>query len=330
MALLWAALILTFDGWLVASTHGATGRGRLAIYLPRLAISVLMGAVIAEPLLLAVFAPAIHTQVSQDRKQMLDDYENRLRECNPVSGEPATKVDCADRLNVENPLISIRNDLTRKTRLRDAQQAELRRINTELARREAVSRAECNGTKISKTTTGLVGEGPNCARNRKEADRFRASSGIDAREAGVTRLSREIAALTADEAAAGRTYAAAVHTKIDEKVADARNALQKVGILDEDRALGVLAAGSGFVAVGSWLLRLLLIVVDCLPVLTKLLSRPTTYDALLSRQLNVTDRLHDRYLTSREQRFTRNVDLETERAEHRYRAELRQLDAPSR
>jgi hypothetical protein len=327
VALIWAGLILTFDGWLVASTHGVTGRSKLAVYLPRVLISILMGAVIAEPLLLAVFAPAIRTQISQERKQILDDYENRLRECNPISGEPAADAACTDRLNVENPLVAIRTDLAQKTKLRDTAQAQLRQINAELARREAVSRAECNGTKINGTTSGLVGEGPNCARNRQEADRFRTSSGLDARQAEVITLSRDITRLTADEATAGRTYAAALHAEIDEKVTDARNAQQKIGILDEDRALGILSAQSMFVAVGAWLLRLLLIAIDCLPVLTKVLSRSTTYDALLSRQLNVTDRLHDRFAEVHEHRYFRQVDLADRRDAHDFRNSVEALDA---
>jgi hypothetical protein len=324
VALIWAGMIFTFDAWLVSSTHGVVGRAKLAIYLPRILISILMGAVIAEPLLLAVFAPAIHTEVNQQRKQSLDDYENRLRACNPVAGTPAANA-CTDGVNVENPLISIRNDLTRKTELRDRLAGQVRTINAELARREAVSRAECNGTKIRRTTTGVVGEGPNCKRNRTEADRYRGSSGLDEREADITRLSRDIVALTADEASAGRTYAAAVHGTIERKMAEARNAQQRIGILDEDRALGALAATSAFVAIGSWLLRILLIVVDCLPVLTKLLGRSTTYDALLSRQSGVTDRLHQKFAAGREQRFDLQVDLEMHRNEDRYRRALEQI-----
>jgi hypothetical protein len=325
LALIWAFVILTFDAWLVSSTHGVTGRAKMAIYLPRILISILMGAVIAEPLLLSVFAPAIHTEVNQQRKRDIDDYENRLRECNPVSGEAPTATGCTDRLNVENPLVSIRNDLTRKTALRDRLQVQVTAINAELARRETVSRAECNGTKINRSTTGVAGEGPNCRRNREEADRYRESSDIAGREADVSKLTREIAALTADEAVEGKAYAAAVHVGIAEKVADARSAQQKIGILDEDRALGVLAASSAFVAIGSWLLRLLLIVVDCLPVLTKLLSRSTTYDALLSRQTGVTDRLHDKSAAARELLFHRRVDLQMERTEHDFSRSLDEL-----
>jgi hypothetical protein len=325
LALLWAVVILSFDAWLVSSTHGVIGRSKLAIYLPRMLISILMGAVIAEPLLLSVFAPAIHTEVNQQRKQDIDGYEDRLRECNPVSAEPTAATGCTDRLNVENPLVSIRKELTGKTALRTKLRAEVTAINTEIARRETVSRAECNGTKISRSTTGVVGEGPNCRRNRAEADRYRAASDIAGREADVSRLSREIAAGTVEEATAGRAYAAAVHAGIAEKVADARNAQQKIGILDEDRALGSLAASSAFVAIGSWLLRLLLIVVDCLPVLTKLLSRSTTYDALLSRQVGVTDRLHDKVAEGREQQFTRRIDLQIERTEHAYQSSVQEI-----
>lgn len=327
LALLWGGLILTFDGWLVASTHGVSGRGRLAVYLPRILISILMGVVIAEPLLLAAFAPAIRTQIAQERRQSLDAYENTLRECNPISGEAVPAAACTERLNVENPLVSIRNDLSRTTASHDAAQAQLRQVNAELSKREAVSRAECNGTKIKNTTTGRAGEGPNCARDRKEADRFRASAGIDARQAAIDTMERDIAKLTADEATAGRGYAAALHTKIDERVAEARAAQQRIGILDEDRALSTLAGQSRFVAVGSWLLRLLLIVVDCLPVLTKLLSRSTTYDALLSRQLTITDRLHDRYATAREQRYFRHVDLSDRRDQRDFRTSVEALDA---
>ena len=176
----------------------------------------------------------------------------------------------------------------------------------------------------------MSGEGPNCKRNRAETDRYRESSGIDEREADVTALTRQISALTAQEATAGRTYAAAVHAKIDEKMNDARNAQQKIGILDEDRALGTLAASSMFVAVGSWLLRLLLIVVDCLPVLTKLLSRSTTYDALLSRQAGVTNRLHEKFAAGRELRFERQVDLQMHRDEDDYRRAVERIQAGRR
>ncbi|HET9517974.1 MAG TPA: DUF4407 domain-containing protein [Actinoplanes sp.] len=323
LALLWAFVILTFDAWLVSSTHGVTGRNKVATYLPRILISVLMGAVIAEPLLLAVFAPAIHTEVRQQRLRDIDAYEHRLRACNPVSGEAPTG--CTELLNVANPLVSIRTDLTRKTELRDTLQQQVAAINAELARRENVSRAECNGTKINSSTTGVVGEGPNCRRNRREADRYRESSDLAGREADVSRLSREIAALTAEEATAGKAYAAAVHAEIAAKVADARNSQQQIGILDEDRALGTLAANSVFVAVGSWLLRLLLIVVDCLPVLTKLLTRSTTYDALLSRQADVTDRLHDKSTAGRELTFHRRVDLQMQRTEHDFARSLDEL-----
>jgi hypothetical protein len=58
IALIWAFVVVSFDGWLIASTHGAVKSARWRVFIPRLVISVLMGAVIAEPLLLWVFQPA--------------------------------------------------------------------------------------------------------------------------------------------------------------------------------------------------------------------------------------------------------------------------------
>jgi hypothetical protein len=330
LALVWAYLILTFDGWLVASTHGVTGRAKLAIYLPRILISALMGAVIAEPLLLSVFAPAIHTEVNQQRKNTVDDYETLLKQCNPVSGLPPQTAGCPEQLNVENPLVSIRQELLSKTAQRTAQRKQITAANRELGRREAVSRAECNGTKINATTTGVVGEGPNCDRNRKEADRFREASRIAEREAAAATLDQEIIDLTARESQAGREFAAALHTEIVAKVAEERRTQEKVGILDEVKALDALAARSTFVDVGSWLLRLLLIVVDCLPVLTKLMSRRTTYDLLLTRQLAMTDRLHDKYATEQERRDATRRDVEIKRLDHEYAASVERIDEADR
>ena len=63
VALVWAYVIVSFDGWLIASTHGLLNRSKWRIFLPRLMISWLMGAAIPEPLVLWVIDPAIHKNV---------------------------------------------------------------------------------------------------------------------------------------------------------------------------------------------------------------------------------------------------------------------------
>src|SRR5262249_17349788 len=71
----WGFVIVSFDGWLIASTHGMLGAAKYRVFVPRLVISLLMGVIIAEPLILWVFQPSIRTEVLDFRKQQIDQYE---------------------------------------------------------------------------------------------------------------------------------------------------------------------------------------------------------------------------------------------------------------
>jgi hypothetical protein len=330
VALIWGFVILSFDGWLVASTHGVLGMAKLRIFIPRLLISVLMGAVIAEPLLLWMFGPAIETEVEDQRDATVRVEESKYKVCNPATGEPATADGCEDYLlNVGGSPQSIRAELSNVESERDALADTTESINDELTRREELARLECNGTKED-GTTGIVGEGPNCFRNRAEADRYRASSNLDEHQATLVALNERIDRLTEAEGDAGTAYAAAVKTAIEGRVDDLRSNREKIGILDEHQALGALADRSAFVFIGSWLLRLLLITIDCLPVLTKLMNRTTTYDTLLTRQLDIDARLHDKHVTEREQRDTGRADVAIQRNEHLVRTRMEEIDEATR
>ena len=102
MALVWAYVIVSFDGWLMASTHGLLNRSKWRIFLPRLVLSLLIGAAIAEPLVLWVFDPAVHRNVLDVRQAEVDAYAAALKECNPSSGERHADPRCESlRLPVE-------------------------------------------------------------------------------------------------------------------------------------------------------------------------------------------------------------------------------------
>jgi hypothetical protein len=330
VALIWGYLILSFDGWLVASTHGVIGMAKLRMFLPRLVISVLMGVVIAEPLLLRVFAPAIHTEINEERKAQVDDYESRLRQCNPTTAGAAIPAGCGDfLLNVGDSPDGVRQELTLATQERAKLQTLIAGINTELTKRENLARAECNGDP-GPGLSNRRGEGPNCRRDRAETDRYRASSDLDEHQADLVTLNRRIDDLTATAGTASTKYAVALNAAITTKVTEKRDSQEQIGILDEDKALGALSSQSGFVLVGSWLLRLLLVAIDCLPVLTKLMSRTTTYDALVSRQLDISNRLHDKFTTQKEQHDAGRADVAMHRNDHRVRTAMAAIDDESR
>jgi len=302
---------------------------KLRIFVPRLLISVLMGMVIAEPLLLWVFGPAIRTEVRDQREDAILRYESRLKDCNPVTGGAASAGCGGFYLNTKGWPESVRTELSNAKAERTKVESIIAGINTELTRREELARLECNGTK-RQGTTGIVGEGPNCRRNREEADRYRAASNIGQHEAALVTINKKIDNLTRAEGTASGEYTAAINAEIAKRVADKRDNQSRIGILDEDKALGSLAGRSGFVFVGSWLLRLLLVTVDCLPVLTKLMSRTTTYDVLLTRQLDISGRLHEKTTTEFEQRDAGRVDVRVLQNEHRVRAQKEEIDEADR
>jgi hypothetical protein len=80
----WLFMIATIDRFLVSSTYGP-GIGKIARVLPRLMLALVFGVVIAEPLVLWVFRPAIEHQITQDRAARLATFESTLLQCNPVA-----------------------------------------------------------------------------------------------------------------------------------------------------------------------------------------------------------------------------------------------------
>lgn len=325
---LWAMVIITFDGWLIASTHGIKA-SRLRLFVPRLLISILIGAVIAEPLLLWVFRPAIEKEVRNTRIAAVANYESTLTTCNPPSGEPLRTPACADaRLNLQSPaaLGVKQRELTSQ---RDRTQWRVDAINKVLRDKEATARAECVG-RSGPGLTGISGEGPNCRQDRAEIDQYRRDSRLATYQADLLRLDRQLTQLTAQRADLLRRYAGEVSREIKKKVDDFRNNQQQIGILEEGAALSGLASRSNFVLVAEWLVRLLLVTVDCLPVLTKLMSRTTTYDALVSRQLETSKRLHEKEVDVREREETVAADIALYRMERDLRAGREHVDQADR
>lgn len=330
-ALVWGYIIVTFDSWLVSNTHGTAGLNT-GTFLVRLAISVLMGLVVAEPLLLWTFKSDVDTQINKDRTSVVANFGTTLKRCNPLSGAaPSDATDCTREflLNVAGNPQPLRDSLTTTETEREKIKTAIAAINTERTRREDLARRECNGT----TGTGLsgrVGEGPNCRRLRTEADDYLRTSGLAQRQAELNAINTKIADLEVQVTDASTGYSAAVTTAIEEKVAGKKGDFESPGLLARVKALDALGAENVFVLIQAWLLRLLLIVVDCLPVLTKKMSRATTYDALLSRQLTVDSRLHDKHMKRRAEVEIGDLDVRIKENEHNIRVRMEAIEEAGR
>ncbi|WP_280695522.1 DUF4407 domain-containing protein [Kitasatospora sp. GP82] len=322
-ALVWAWAIMCLDGLLITSSHGRVTGGLWRVLLPRLALSVLMGLFIAEPLVLRVFQPAIHQEVQEQRLKDIGDFQDRLHRCNPYSGERLSTGECLDNpVTVRNPPLGAQQRLTDATAERDKLKAVVADLKKQKDEKEALSHDECTGRPVT-GTTGRAGEGPNCLRDREEADRTTAKYAEQQQK--LDALDAQVITLIGDAGTATRTYTEQVSAEIDKAVA-ARKATQgRIDILEEGSALQRLADRSLTVRVNEWLLRLLLIVLDCLPVLVKVMNGTTAYDRRVARQLAADESVHNAQKDLEERHGVIEAELRRQRLEHEYRERIKAL-----
>ncbi len=327
---LWGFVIISFDGWLIASTHGVLSAAKYRVFIPRLVISLLMGVIIAEPLLLWVFQPTIRTEVRDFRQTELIGYESQLTKCNPASGAFVATAFCSGfHLSLANSPDAVQQELNTATAQRDQLSNLVAGISAQYAAKENFAANECAG-KTGPGLTGQLGDGPECLRDRKVADQFRVDNQLSQRQAELTALNSKVVRLTADLAGARQAYGQRISTAIVSKVTARRLDQGKIGILDEDAALGRLSSRSAFVFAAQWLLRLLLVAIDCLPVLTKMIGGTTAYDELVARQTNVSKRLHDRHMSVREGRDGAASEVRMQQTEHELRTRIEEIDERDR
>lgn len=330
VALVWGYVIISFDGWLIAGTHGLLNATKLRIFIPRLVISVLMGAVIAEPLLLSVFQPAIHKEVLDERQQDISVYTGQLTLCNPDSGQIISTPDCQDfHVNINDSPQAVQEQLDKTITSRDQLSGQIATINAKLSELQTLANNECVGAK-GPGLTGVAGDGPECKQDRLNADQYRVTSQLDQRERDLTALNDQINALTANLDQAKNTYGQQVATAIANQVRQKENDQGSIGILDEEKALDALSGMNSAVALAKWLVRLLLIAIDCLPALTKMMSGSTTYDELVSRQLETGKSLHEKYVSMRERRDSADNEVRIRHTEYGLHTKLERINEADR
>ncbi|MDI1459858.1 DUF4407 domain-containing protein [Catellatospora sp. KI3] len=288
----WFLFILNVDRWLVSSRLGTGWFRRVPVLVMRVLMAVFFGIVIAEPLVLKIFETAVVQHVADQRTQHLADLAGRLKVCNPVPGGTDTApADCraTETFNFDqSPVATLRELQARRTdadallKTIDADTAQLRAIN-DLARRECVGDSGAG-------LTGQRGVGPNCRRLRAEADAFARNHNISGNSAKLATLRTQISELESGARASHAAFEAEREAKVKARVAEERSHQGAIGLLERLGALHGLADSSGVLAVGIWAVRILFILVDCMPILVKFVGGSTTYDRLVSQQLAVAER----------------------------------------
>jgi Domain of unknown function (DUF4407) len=331
-ALIWGWIIFSVDRWLIASTHGVRGLlSRAVIFLPRLLLAILLAFTIAEPLTLRIFQNTLDSTALTTRTRELYAYQSRLQTCNPVSGQWVGSTACDGyHLSVANSPYAIQQKLATAKQ----QQTQLEGvIGAEEARHQnltTIAQGECAGT-AGAGMSGSAGEGARCKADWKAASAYAKQSGLAGKQAQLSKLQATITTLIQQTGAAGVTYGGELHQAITTAVDTRRKEQAKqIGIIEEWDALELLSSQSTFVFFGHWLLVLVMMALDCLPVLAKLMSEASTYDELISEERASDERIHATDLRFREETATVDKEVEIYLAEMRKRDRKRGLDQEER
>lgn len=332
-ALLWGLFIGNLDSWLVSGLHGTSWRRHVVgVVVPRLLLAIFFGFLIAEPIVLKAFQPAIEREVGDSRQAYLQDLEARLGRCNPTTGVlRVVRAECANSLVVVHAVSA--GSVTQELRDLNDQAARLQhQIDSDAAtqrRLDAIARQECNGTS-GRGLSGRAGVGVNCIQNRQDAADFSASSPRRQQIAEKVTITRRIAYLTGRQKASAQAYEQAVRDGIAAKVAEARGRQREIGLLERLKALRRLVAGNVSLGVAEWLLRLLFVTIDCLPLIAKLSAGSGSYDHVLDKRLAAVERTFDARQRHDERTATTGLEFELYRLERRLQAEKDTLDSELR
>ncbi|GAA3301696.1 DUF4407 domain-containing protein [Dactylosporangium vinaceum] len=340
----WGMFIISLDRWLMSSTAMGDGGRAWRKLLPRLGLSIALGVILAEPLLLGIYNTAITERVGNDRQQAIVARGSMLHNCNPVPGAPEPGDFTPDDPRCNDYHLTVPGDsptalqgkLADLVKQRDALKTIADADAAKYAELNELARRECNGTSGA-GLTGKVGEGPNCKRLRGEADQYHRDHQIDENQAKLADLNKQITDAGGSLGDARNGYASVRDKAIETDLAAFKSRQGNVGLLERFRTLDELVSDNSYVSITQWAIRIFFIIVDALPVILKALSGTTAYDRLLGERVREQERIQKMRSDEAVDRSSRWSDvvrhdqdlqrrLELERRSQQDRIERAQID----
>jgi hypothetical protein len=306
IALIWGMIILGIDRWLVTSMP-TDGSRRWPIAVSRLVLAILLGTLISTPLVLRAFQSEINAEITVIKEQRASAFLTQQQNSS-VNQQVTTWTKQVN--NLEAVIGSNGNESLSPSD--DAQiQTLTAQKNSELAlEQKDYQQWQCQLYGGSGCT--VKGDGP-----LAQAD----ENAYYAAQDQVNKLNNEIQqrlnALSADNATSA-------HTRYEQAVVALPAAKQQLatataqegtlrsnfeaendstnGLLIRLQALNQLSGGNFTLNAARFLLFLLFVVIECLPVTVKLLQQPGTYEELLAERARLD--LKDAKRAMRTRRFT--------------------------
>ncbi|MEV0082182.1 DUF4407 domain-containing protein [Saccharopolyspora sp. NPDC050642] len=303
-ALLWAVVVLNLDRWLISSATDTRWGRRTAMLVPRLLVAGLLGFIIAEPVVLRLFQTAVEQHINDERDRQVRELVDGLVRCNPLPGgpqPPGVPPDCAGKVfSIGIEPTALARELAATEEQMISLSNSIRVDSEQLANLENLARLECTGAS-GPGLTGIPGEGRDCRRLRREADEFRISHPIETRSAELSALNSQVADLRDRAGSAQRDYQQARDTEIQRQRAELENHQREIGLLERLRALDDMTDQNPVLWAATWLIRLMFVLIDCLPILVKLLGGTTAYDRLVETRTASHERIYTEVVQNTEE-----------------------------
>ncbi|MGY1632203.1 DUF4407 domain-containing protein [Geodermatophilus sp. SYSU D01186] len=282
----WGAVVVNLDRMLlVGMAHDASLKRNLALAVPRVGLALVLGVVVATPLTLQIFHKEIDTEIVTMQAEAADAYRTGLEEDARFAGLPALQERIATQEAIvasgglsDPGLAGVHDEAAAAQSAYDSALATQREL-------EAKAQCELDGT----CGTGDAGTGTAYVQARAAAD---AQVGVVA--SAKSELDAAVAAASAAEARSADLAATSLVTDRAEleRLTAEQDRLQASfdgtnegsgGILARLEALDRLSDRNTTLAAAKFMLSLLFMCVEILPVLMKLLLNfgpPSAYDRL--------------------------------------------------
>lgn len=310
ISLIWFWAILNLDRWLVTSLQRSSNRWDLAkVAVPRLLLALLLGAVISTPLVLQVFDAEIQAEMSKIRQEESERFQR-----DQVRGAVGTRIkeletqetQLLDTIRSGGEVVNVEDDPEIK-----ALRERLEPLKKERSEYADKATCELTGDKCEEGSR-RSGAGPRY-RNYKNKERQAAreireiEQQIDAKKETLRETSEQNRGQVLAEAQEKLAVVQDDLERLKKQQADQQIDFEtsneaNTGLLIRLEALGRASGDNGTLLWARILLFLLITVLECLPIVVKLLSlagRPSVYDRLLQVQEEESVRAGEQTLRSR-------------------------------
>ena len=244
-AIIWGLIIFNFDRFLVSTMrkYGVSRRKQIMMAVPRLALALLIGVVIARPLEMKIFEKEINVKMTKNLH---------------------------DKIRLNDSLLAMEY----KNQLVNAENERQRLLGRKLAIEDTLHNLQSAYLQEADGTGGSRQRGIDNITKLKQ----------DAFHLSRNQFAPEILLLEQNMKSQDSTTAVAKASMEDKRKQFEATAMANMGFLERNKALADLSAEEGSVFWASWLISLLIILIEIGPVLSKLMMPLGPYDIALAKE----------------------------------------------